>query len=163
MLSYGPEQEVSAMAVRIQTGVRTRKACEIAGIDSARFNEMVHARHFPCAPETRPGSARIFSLDRTVALKIFGDLLSMSFAPDRAGQIACSAYRLFSGQQNVERLVYLRDAFGEWVMKEEGLLPQMTMSPTPRLVLDIAELREHVGDCHDWQQTPGKGGENAAP
>jgi len=150
------------MAVRIQTGVRTKKACEIAGIDPARFNEMVHARHFTCAPETRPGSARNFSLDRTVALKIFGDLLSMSFAPDRAGQIACSAYQLFSGQQNVERLVYMRDAFGEWTIKNEGLLPQMTVSPAPRLVLDIAELREHVGDCHDWQKPFGKGGDNAA-
>ena len=150
------------MAVRFLSGIRTRKACDIAGIDSARFNEMVHAGQYKCAPETRPGSARIFNLDRTVALKIFGDLLSMSLAPDQAGYIACSAYGHFLHKPNVERLVYVLNALGEWIMEEESQLTQMASSTAPRLVLPIAELREHVGECHDWQQSFGKRADNAS-
>lgn len=97
----------------MRVGVRTKKACEIAGINPARFNEMVHAGHFTCAPETRPRSARIFDLDQTVALSVFGYLLSLPVAPDQAGQIACRAYRIFAGRQDVERLICRRDAFGE--------------------------------------------------
>jgi hypothetical protein len=158
LISYRYEQEVSIMVA----GVRTKKACEIARVEPARFNEMVHAGHFPCAPETRPGSARIFDLDQTVALKIFGDLLSISISPDRAGLISCTAYRLFAGRQNVERLVYRCDSFGEWVMEEENPFLHMTRPHALRLVLDISELREQVGDLLEWEQTYGRSDNNAA-
>lgn len=146
----------------MRVGVRTKKACEIARVDPDRFNDMVHAGHFPCAPETRPGSVRIFDLDQTVALKIFGNLLSMSVAPDRAGQISCAAYRLFAGRQNVERLVYRPDAFGEWIIEEESPFPQMTMSRAQQTVFDISEFREQVGDLLEWEQTFGRRDDNAA-
>lgn len=141
----------------MRVGVRTKKACEIAVVDPARFNEMVHAGHYPCAPQTRPGSARIFGLDETVALKIFGNLLSMSVAPERAGQIACAAYRMFEGQLNVERLVYSCDRFGDWSLKEEGPFPQLLTFRAFSLVLDISELREQVGDALEWEEKFGKG------
>ncbi|KUF11670.1 hypothetical protein AVJ23_07945 [Pseudoponticoccus marisrubri] len=146
----------------MRSGVRTKKACEIARVDPARFNEMVHAGHYPCAPQTRPGSARIFDLDQTVALKIFGNLLSMSVAPERAGQIACTAYQMFEGQQNVERLVYSCDWSSEWFLEEEGPFPQLRMSRALSLVLDISELREQVGDALKWEEQFGKGEDYAA-
>lgn len=146
----------------MRLGVRTKKACEIAGIDPARFNEMVHIGYFPCAPETRPGAARIFDLDQTVALKIFGELLSMPVAPERAGHISCSAYQLFAGRQNVERVVCRRDAFGEWIVEQESPMPHMTMSSAVRIVIDISELREQVGDQLEWEEKFGRGEDNAA-
>ncbi len=140
----------------MRVGVRTKKACEIARVDPDRFNDMVYAGHYTCAPETRPGSVRIFDLDHTVALKIFGNLLAMSVAPDMAGQISCAAYQLFAGRQKVERLVYRVDAFGEWILEEESPLQQMTMSWAQGHVLDIFELREQVGDLLEWEQNFGR-------
>ncbi|WP_170606391.1 hypothetical protein [Ruegeria arenilitoris] len=145
----------------MRLGVRTKKACEIAEIDPARFNEMVHVGHFPCAPETRPGSARIFDLDQTVALTVFGYLLSLSVAPDQAGQIACSAYRVFAGQQNVDRVVCRRDAFGEWTVEQDSPMPHMTMSSAVRIVIDVSELREQVGEQLEWEEKFGRRSDNA--
>lgn len=145
----------------MRLGVRTREACEIAKVDPARFNEMVHAGYYPCAPATRPGSARIFDLDQTVALKIFGNLLSLSVAPERAGKITCAAYELFAGKHGVDRLIYRCDALGEWVMEVENPFQLLVNSQAQRLVLDISDLREQIGDALEWESKFGKGGPDA--
>lgn len=145
----------------MQSGVRAKKACELAGIDPGRFNEMVHSGHFPCAPETRPGSARIFDLDQIVALQIFGDLLSLQMPPNRAGQIACSAYSIFAGKQDVDRLVLRKDAFGEWTVEVENAFHLTVNSSPTRTVFDISEHRERIGDLLEWEQTFGSREDNA--
>jgi len=151
------------MAVLIRGRVRTKQACEFARIDPARFNEMVHARHYRCAPETRPGSARLFDIDQTIALKIYGDLLSMSVVPDRAGQIACSAYKFFAGQKKVERVVYRCDDSGKWIMDKENSNSRMKKPRSLQVVFDISELREQCRDIFDQGFYLGEGDDNAAP
>jgi len=134
----------------MKLGIRTKKACKIARIDPSRFNEMVHAGHFPCAPETRPGSARIFDLDQTVALRIFGSLLSMAVAPERAGYISCAAYSRFAGRSEISQITYLVNSNGEWRMDATSH-SQLGMPPSLCLTFDISELREQVGDLAEWE------------
>jgi hypothetical protein len=142
------------MAIKIpgnyRLGIRTKKACEIARIDPARFNEAVHAGNYPCAPKTRAGAVRIFDLDQTVSLMIYGHLLAMSVTTERAGEIACSAYELFGNQKNVALLVYERDPSGEWSIKEESAFTRATAPSVMRLVFDIAELREQIEEHFPW-------------
>ena len=91
---YSPDGRIYQVEYAIETvkrgtlalGIRTKEACKIAGIDPARFNDMVHSGQFPCAPKTRPGSVRMFDLDQIVSMKIFGELLSLSVSPVKAGQ-----------------------------------------------------------------------------
>ena len=137
--------------------VRAKKACEFAQVDPGRFNEMVHSGHYPCAPETRPGSVRTFDLDQIVTLKIFGDLLSLPMPPSRAGRIACSAYKIFGGRKEIERLICKRDAVGEWVVEVETPLFSPSMASPTQMVIDVSEHRERAGDLIDWEQSFGKG------
>ena len=136
-------------------GIRTKNACGIAKVDPARFNEMVHAGYFKCAPETRPGSARMFDLDQTVTLKIFGELLSLSISPARAGQLACAAYKIFADQQNVREVVVCRNAWGEWGVEHQTPFAQMNIPKMVRLVFNIAEMREHISDLIESEQASG--------
>ena len=67
----------------------TLAACRVAGLHRDRFNEHVAAGHFPCAPDTIPGRARLFSPDDMIALHLFRELLDDGFNAQRAGRIAC--------------------------------------------------------------------------
>jgi len=123
--------------------VKAKIACEIAGINPARFNEMIHAGQYTCAPETKPGSARIFNLDQIVALKIFGNLLSMAVVPERAGHIACNAYSLFAGRDDDVSVIYSIRRNGDRMMVLEihgdnNPLPEFCM------VFDIPGLRKEI-------------------
>lgn len=72
--------------------VRTKLACEIAGIEPARFNDAIHGNLFPCAPETRPGSARVFEIEDVIAMRLYRQLIDPAgprFAAEKAGGIAC--------------------------------------------------------------------------
>lgn len=129
---------------------RTKTACEIARIDPQRFNEMIHAGHYNCAPETRPGSARIFDLDQIVALRIFGKLISMAVSPDRAGHIACAAYSQFSGRDDVRSMVYMVMRNGAWHMimrtkTDTDDLPEFCM------VFDIPGLRDEITEHLEYE------------
>lgn len=147
----------------MRVGIRTKEACKIAGIDPARFNDMVHSGQFPCAPKTRPGSVRMFDLDQIVSMKIFGELLSLSVSPVKAGLLACEAYRSFAGKPDVEQLVCQRDVCGSWNFIKQVAYLHMPATQTVRLVFDVSELREQVSDNLDWYQKFGKGGEDATP
>lgn len=74
--------------------VKTKLACEIAGIDPARFNDAIHANLFPCAPETRPGSSRVFEVEDIIVIRIYRQLIDPAspqrFAAERAGSLACA-------------------------------------------------------------------------
>jgi hypothetical protein len=72
--------------------IKTALACEMAELDRDRFNEAVAAGHYPCAPETRPGSSRIFSVDDCVALYIYARLIDDGIPPSRAGGMICEVF-----------------------------------------------------------------------
>ena len=69
------------MRTAIRTAVKTKLACEIAGINSDRFKEAVHVGNYPCAPATTSGSSRIFQRQDLIALVVYGGLLRKGFAP----------------------------------------------------------------------------------
>lgn len=122
---------------------RAKLACEIASIDPQRFNEMVHAGHYPCAPATRPGSARIFEIDEIVALRIFGNLLKMGVPPERAGNIACQAFGQFADDPDVSRMVFLIRRNGAMHMVKRTKADNDSL-PEFALAMDIPEMREFV-------------------
>jgi hypothetical protein len=64
-------------------------ACRIAGINRDRFNEAVHAGHYPCAPTTTKGSRRLFDEDDLIALYTYACLLEEDFPARTAGDLAC--------------------------------------------------------------------------
>lgn len=67
----------------------TIAACRVAGINRDRFNEHVANGHFPCAPDTIPGRARLFDPDDMLALRLFTELMSGGLNAANAGAIAC--------------------------------------------------------------------------
>lgn len=123
---------------------RAKTACEIARIDPNRFNEMVHAGHYACAPETKPGSARIFDADQIVALRVFGILLSMAVAPDRAGHIACKAYAQFAGRDDVSAMVYMVHSSGHWSMNMVAMDFDESSLPMFCIRFDVPSIRQEV-------------------
>jgi hypothetical protein len=64
-------------------------ACRIAGIHRDRFNEAVHAGHYPCAPTTAKGSRRLFDEDDLIALYAYACLLDEDLSARAAGDLAC--------------------------------------------------------------------------
>lgn len=122
---------------------RAKLACEIAGIDPQRFNEMVHAGHYPCAPATRPGSARIFEIDEIVALRIFGNFLKMGMVPERAGKIACQAFGQFVDDPDVSHMVYMIRRNGAMHMVKRIKTDDDSL-PEHSIVMDIPSMREFV-------------------
>ena len=75
-----------------QPRVKTALACEMAQLNRDRFNEAVAANFYPCAPETRPGSSRIFSIEDCVALYIYARLIDDGVPPNRAGAMICEVF-----------------------------------------------------------------------
>lgn len=67
----------------------TSVACRVAGINRDRFNEYVAAGHYPCAPRTIPGRARLFDPDDMLTLFLFKRLMDDGYTVERAGNIAC--------------------------------------------------------------------------
>jgi hypothetical protein len=64
-------------------------ACRIAGINRDRFNEAVHAGHYPCAPTTAKGSRRLFDEEDLIALCTYAFLIEEGLPARTAGDLAC--------------------------------------------------------------------------
>ncbi|MFN4158614.1 MAG: hypothetical protein ACK4GO_09450 [Gemmobacter sp.] len=92
---------------------RTKLACNIAGIDPARFNELVHFNKYPCAPDTTPGSARVFDVDDIIALRIHVMLTDIGMSQEGAGHIACNVLRLIQNNPEAEVVSYLKASNGK--------------------------------------------------
>jgi hypothetical protein len=78
---------------------KTAKACEFARVDRMQFNEAIANGHYTCAAPTVKGSSRIFDLNQTVSLFIFGQLIRRGLGAREAGKIACQMYNEFSLSQ----------------------------------------------------------------
>lgn len=70
--------------------VSTAIACRIVGLNRDRFNEYVAAGHYPCAPSTVPGRARLFDPDDMLTLFLFKRLIDDGYTIEKAGNIACA-------------------------------------------------------------------------
>lgn len=128
---------------------KSKTACAIARIDPFRLNEAIHAGFYPCAPETRPGSSRVYDVDQIVSLRIYGALLSLSLSAERAGHIACNAYSQYSGRDDVALMIYRNLSNGDWDMvavTESDVPDGLPRIGCPRvgLIFDIPDLRKEI-------------------
>jgi hypothetical protein len=96
--------------------VRSAIAMRVVNLDRLKFNEAVANDHYPCAPFTTSGSARLFAEDDLVALYVFARLLELNVAPRRAGQLACEfkSHLHSRGEEVVDRVVYVRGQHEEF-------------------------------------------------
>lgn len=82
----------------------THAACKIATMDRLRFNQHVHAGHYPCAPETIAGRTRAFDVDDIIALFFFARLLDSGQRPEFAGRTACLIRRAIHEDATAEKV-----------------------------------------------------------
>jgi hypothetical protein len=73
-------------------GIRTGEVCEMAGLPRQKFNDAVRDNFFKCAPDTKPGSTRVFDHNQIVSVFIFADLLRMGVGAREAGTWSCLLY-----------------------------------------------------------------------
>ena len=86
----------------MNSSVRSKVACEIAGLDPQRLNEAIHAGHLMRLPETTAGSARLFRRDDIVTLLIYANLLRVFGNQKVAGQWADLLNGVFREQEHIE-------------------------------------------------------------
>lgn len=89
----------------------TAAACRVARIDRDRFNEHVAAGHFPCAPNTVPGRARLFDPDDMIALWLFRELMEEGYDARAAGRIACSVASAARQNPEARAISYVQTYF----------------------------------------------------
>lgn len=122
-----------------QFRARTKTACEIAGVDPNRFNEAVHAGHYPCAPETRAGSARVFDVEDLVCLTVYRRQLDRDVPPRRAGDVACGLRRVLRENPGANRVLQIMPEMGSpFYVLAEHFNPDATHQGG----YSIAEVRE---------------------
>ena len=91
--------------------VSTAIACRIVGLNRDRFNEYVAAGHYPCAPKTVPGRARLFGPDDLLTLMIFKRLTEDGYTVERAGDIACAIGTLAMSYPEARAISYVETYF----------------------------------------------------
>lgn len=89
----------------------TKAACRVARIHPDRFNEHVAAGRFPCAPQTIPGRARLFTPDDMIALWLFRELMDDGFDAGKAGHIACEVAEAARRNPDARAISYVQDYF----------------------------------------------------
>ncbi|MEO1192389.1 MAG: hypothetical protein AAFY02_11575 [Pseudomonadota bacterium] len=89
--------------------VRSKTAMEFARVDRQRFNDMVAAGKFPCAPRTARGQVRLFEVNDIVTLYIFGRLCDLGLTPPAAAHYACRFDDKIKHNPEEKIFWYLRD------------------------------------------------------
>ncbi len=104
-------------------------ACRIAGIDKQRFNEIVAAGTYPCAPEVKKGASRRFGEDDLVALFIFVRLVDDDMPIRAAGSLACDIRQKLRIKKEPEpavtRIVTMRGTKGTYAESEISATPDL--------------------------------------
>lgn len=67
---------------------RTAKACEITRVDRTILNDVINSGRYACAPETKPRTPRIFSMEQMVTLFAFGQMVRFGIPTPRAADYA---------------------------------------------------------------------------
>lgn len=142
---------------------RTKTACRIANVDPDRFNEAVHAGNYPCAPQTSPGSARVFDVDDMIALHVYSRLLSQEIPPRRAGHIACSIRAILQEYPDTDRVVEVTLSSGlRHYLREQDFKREATSFNRGGFIMEVREFRlEFIRDrvISDLQEEAGIIGE----
>ncbi len=118
---------------------RAKLACRIARVDPDRFNELAATGHFPCAPRTTPGAARIFDVNDILTLIVFRRLTGRGFLPSMAGPLACEMRYFLRDHPEADKV------FCVWDIAEHPLwlLPEhVTPEATHISGLDIISKEE---------------------
>lgn len=131
---------------------KTALACELANLDPARFNEAAANGFYTCAPDTTPGSARLFDLDQTAALFIFGHLMKMGLSGRDAGGMTCTLYETFSMHQSQEydrvaRFVGINGAAVTKMLRSGDPMPDKLSGPGEiirSLIFDVKKIRDYL-------------------
>lgn len=89
--------------------VTTAVACRIARIERARFNQVVTAGDYPCAPTTTKGATRIFGTNDVIALTYFRRLLDDNLTASAAGQLVENIHRQIEKNPKAETVTIYRD------------------------------------------------------
>ncbi len=99
---------------------RAKFACQIAGMDPDRFNELVAAGSYPCAPRTIPGAARIFDVNDILTLDVHRRLTERGLIPSKAARIACDMRDFLREHPQAERGLCIWDSSGRpfWMLPE---------------------------------------------
>jgi hypothetical protein len=97
---------------------RAKLACELAELNPNRFNEAVHAGQYPCAPVTRPGSARTFDANDIVALCVYSQLMREGVSAGVAGHRACKLRSLLEEHPEASRAFHVQTTLHDsWHIK----------------------------------------------
>lgn len=106
----------------------TKLACEIANINSDRFNEAVHANFYPCAPKTTAGKARTFDVNDIVSLRIYQRAMDAGMSAAAAGYKACKVREFMQAHPDASRVFIVSTDFKvvdyllpDWDMKRESI------------------------------------------
>jgi hypothetical protein len=67
---------------------KTSLACDIAGVDRAQLNEVISGGYYACAPSAIKGSTRIFDVEQTITLFIFGHMVRLGVSARKAAEWA---------------------------------------------------------------------------
>lgn len=123
---------------------RTKTACQIARIEPDRFNELVAAGSYPCAPKTRPGSARVFEVNDIVVLIVYRHLTEEGTIPSKAGPLACALRDLLRVRPDAMRVLCVKDSSGSntWFDLEEFDRDGEFMPGMGNVRPDVVSLRE---------------------
>lgn len=98
---------------KFPTRVRAAMACRIANLDRVKFNEAVAGGAYRCAPETRSGSARVFTEAELLPLFYFARLTEFGLQAGRAGRLACEMASVAAHESSLPatRIIYVHGGY----------------------------------------------------
>lgn len=111
--------------------LRASAACQIVNLDRAKFNDAVARGAYPCAPPTRPGSARHFTDAELLPLYFFARLVEHGFRSEAAGRLA---YRVHDAVTNGD----------DYLLISDGVM---------NLTFHIGNVREIIAEARRTEET----------
>ena len=119
-------------------------ALRIAGLDRAKFNNMVNSGFYPCTPATSKGADRMFSVHDVISLVTLSRMLDLGVLPRHAGPFACFGLDGAELWPDVFRVTITRYADGTHTEIVNGKPTGQGDGAGVRIVLEVAEIRGYV-------------------
>lgn len=144
-----------------QRRVRIKTAMEAVGLEQMRFNEIVNAGYYDCAPPTVRGKVRTFAETDLIGLYVFARLMESGMAIQNAGSVACRMITFLAEFASVHRkhydeprLVYIVGHVGSAFVSEREFKKLANPQPGVGAFLytthfEIATIRKLVNDAVD--------------
>ena len=134
------------------TFVRSKIACDVASYDPVRLNEDIARGDYPCAPQTRGGSARMFGIFDVCALVVYAQLVRLGLTKRVAGGIATNVLKGLR-EEGADRVDFPLTGFNsDPVYQEAGSAPafqvltggEIIRALTGSLCFDLKNLLREV-------------------